>query len=226
MLVSPVQQNSLQTGSTSEQNSSGLAIKGLSQGDFLKLLLTQLQSQDPLKPLDNQEFAAQLATFNSLDQLMGINKKLETTQDLQLHLSQIEATALIGKDVQAKGDRVTLAAENEAAFPYTLDADASRVVITVKDSDGRLVRAVEAGSQKTGQQTVAWDGRDTGGTRVAPGQYTFAVTAVDSNGNKIGATTFLHGQVTSVNMSGSEPRLEVNGVEIPVSAVTSVRNAE
>jgi flagellar basal-body rod modification protein FlgD len=226
MLVAPLQPDGLHTGSTSEQNSSGPAIKGLSQGDFLKLLLTQLQSQDPLKPLDNQEFAAQLATFNSLDQLMGINKKLEATQGLQLHLSQLEATALIGKDVQAKGDRVILAAEGGIVLPYTLDANASRVVINITDGDGKLVRALEAGSQSTGQQTVAWDGRDTGGTRVAPGQYTFAVAAVDSSGTKINTTTFLRGQVTSVNMTGSEPQVEVNGVEVPVSAVTSVRNAE
>ncbi len=226
MLVSPIRQDGSQTGTTTGQNSSALSIKGLSQGDFLKLLLTQLQSQDPLKPLDNQEFAAQLATFNSLDQLMSINKKLDSTQGVQLHLSQLEATALIGKDVQAKGDRVSLPAEGEAVLPYTLDADAGRVVITIKDGEGRLVRAIEAGSQKTGQQTVAWDGRDTGGTRVPPGQYTFAVNGVDNNGKKIGATTFLQGQVSSVNMTGSEPQLEVNGVHIPVSAVTSVRNAE
>lgn len=226
MLVAPVKQDSQSTASPPAQNSSGPAIKGLSQGDFLKLLLTQLQSQDPLKPLDNQEFAAQLATFNSLDQLMGINKKLDATQDLQLHLSQLEATALIGKDVLAKGDRITLPAEGGVVLPYTLDSNASRVVINIKDSEGNLVRALEAGGQQAGQQTTTWDGRDTGGTRAASGQYSFAVTAVDGSGTKIGTTTFLHGQVTSVNMTGSEPQLEVNGVEIPVSAVTSVRNAE
>jgi len=225
MAVASVQQDGSINTSTKGQSSSTTAIKGLSQDDFLKLLLTQLQAQDPLKPLDNQEFAAQLATFNSLDQLININKKLDTTQGQQLRLSQLEATALIGKDVQAKGDSVSITATGSTALNYTLDANASRVVMNIKDSDGNLLRALDAGSQKTGQQSVSWDGKDTNGTRVAPGRYTFTVAAVDNGGNKVGTTTFLQGLVTGVNMAGSEPQLEINGVEIPVSAVTSVHNA-
>jgi flagellar basal-body rod modification protein FlgD len=225
MLVTPIQQDGSQSKSSSEQNSSGPAIKGLSQGDFLKLLLTQLQTQDPLKPLDNQEFAAQLATFNSLDQLMSINKKLDTTQGLQSSLSQLEATTLIGKDVQAKSDHVTLTTGSGTVLPYSLDGNASRVVINIRDSGGTLVRAIEAGSQNSGQQSVTWDGRDANGVQLASGQYTFSVTAVEGTGKPVTAETFLQGQVTGMNMTGSEAQLEVNGVSVPVSAVTSVRNA-
>jgi flagellar basal-body rod modification protein FlgD len=225
MLVTPIQQDGSSNGTTKGPSASPTAIRGLSQDDFLKLLLTQLQSQDPLKPLDNQEFAAQLATFNSLDQLININKKLEASQGQQKLLDQLGSTALIGKEVRATGDRIQLTAEQEAMLNYTLDANASRVVVNITDRDGNLVRALEVGSQTTGQQTVSWDGKDTSGARVAPGQYTFAVAAIDSSNKKIGVTTFLHGIVTGVNMAGSEPQLEINGMEIPVSAVVSVRDA-
>ncbi len=224
MLVTPLRQDGSTVKSTKDPNASATAIKGLSQGDFLKLLLTQLQSQDPLKPLDNQEFASQLATFNSLDQLININKKLEASQERQLRLSQLESTALIGKEVFASGNSVQLTTEQDAVLHYALDANASRVVVNIKDKDGNLVRALEAGSQKSGKQSVSWDGRNTDGSRVAPGQYTFTVAAIDSNNTTVGVTTYLQGLVTGVNMAGSEPLLEINGTEIPVSAVTSVRD--
>src|SRR5690349_16146184 len=122
--TSSTKQSGSTGASTGSQSSSSPAIKGLSQDDFLKLLLTQLQAQDPLKPLDNQEFASQLATFNSLDQLININKKLDTFQNQQTQLSQLEATALIGKEVSAKGDSVNLEAGQSPELHYTLDANA------------------------------------------------------------------------------------------------------
>ena len=226
MQVSPVKQDGSTGLNTGGQSTSTTAIKGLSQDDFLKLLLTQLQSQDPLKPLDNQEFAAQLATFNSLDQLIGINKKLDAVQGQQLQLSQLEATALIGKEVRATGSSVSLSAGKEATLNYSLEGNASRVVVNITDSAGNLVRALEVGSQKAGKQTVTWDGTDTGGTPLEPGTYNFAISAIDANGNKVGASTFIQGLVTGMNMTGSEPQLEIGGVEIPVSAVTSVHAAK
>jgi flagellar basal-body rod modification protein FlgD len=226
MQVSPVQQQDGSTGlNTGGPSTSTTAIKGLSQDDFLKLLLTQLQAQDPLKPLDNQEFAAQLATFNSLDQLIGINKKLEATQGQQLQLSQLEATTLIGKEVSAKGNNVSLSEGKAATLHYALDANAGRVVVNIKDNTGNLVRALEVGSQKAGKQSVIWDGKDTAGKPLGSGTYTFEVKALDESGNKVGTSTFIRGLVTGVDMAGSEPQLEVGGVEIPVSAVISVHTA-
>lgn len=226
MQVSPVTLDGTTGASSGSQNSSSLSIKGLSQDDFLKLLLTQLQSQDPLKPLDNQEFAAQLATFNSLDQLIGINKKLDAVQGQQLQLSQLEATTLIGKEVRARDDLVSLEEGQGAALHYALDANAGRVVVNIKDNVGTLVRALEVGSQKAGNHSVTWDGTDTTGKPLAAGTHAFEVAAIDGSGNKVGAGTFVQGVVTGMNMVGSEPRLEVGGVEIPVSAVTSVHAAQ
>ena len=228
MLVSSVKQDTPSSANTNAntQSASTTAIKGLSQDDFLKLLLTQLQAQDPLKPLDNQEFAAQLATFNSLDQLININKKLEATQGQQSQLSQLQATTLIGKEVQAKGDRVSLSAGQDAELHYQLGANAGRVVVNIKDDTGRLVRALTVGGQQAGKHSITWDGKDTGGRALGAGTYTFEVKALDNAGNPVETSTFIQGVVTGMTMTGSEPYLEVNGVEIPVSAVTSVHAAK
>lgn len=226
MQVSSLTSDTTAGTSTGSQSSSATAIKGLSQDDFLKLLLTQLQAQDPLKPLDNQEFAAQLATFNSLDQLININKKLESTQGQQLQLSQLEATALIGKEVRAAGNQIKLEAGRSTEMHYALEANAGRVVVNIKDNAGNLVRALEVGGQQAGDHTVTWDGKGANGKPLAAGTYTFEVAAIDVNKNKVGASAFMQGLVTGVSLVGSEPQLEVNGAQVPVSAVTSVYAAE
>ena len=225
MSVSPVKQDGSTALNTASQGSSTTAIKGLGQDDFLKLLLAQLQAQDPLKPLDNQEFAAQLATFNSLDQLIGINKKLEAVQGQQQELSQLQATALIGKEVRALGDSVSLSEGKGATLHYAINANAGRAVVNIKDKAGNLVRAIEVGSQKVGDQSVTWDGKDTAGRPLEAGTYTFEVKAFDQSGNKVGTNTFIQGLVTGVDLVGNEPLLEIGGVKVPVSAVISVHTA-
>src|SRR3954467_13258067 len=90
--------------------------KEVSKEDFLKLLISQLQNQDPLKPLDNQEFAQQLATFNSLEQLIGVNQKLGTLADKLLQANQFNATSLLGKQVVSDGNQVSIKEGKGAAI--------------------------------------------------------------------------------------------------------------
>lgn len=220
MEVQPVSQE-ISSGQGGVTASAG----AVTQDAFLKLLIVQLQNQDPLNPLDNQEFIAQLATFNSLDQLIGINGKLDGIQVEQLRLSQLEATSLIGKEVTAKGNSVSLGEGGEAEMPYSLAADATRVVVNITDSEGNLVRTLEVGSQSAGEQTVVWDGKDSAGNPMDPGVYTFEVNAFDVSGNEVGVTTLIQGVVTGVNLAGTEPLLEIGDLKVPLSAVTSVQQS-
>jgi flagellar basal-body rod modification protein FlgD len=87
-----------------EQSGATNSKSTVTQDEFLMLLTTQLQYQDPLNPMDNTEFTAQLATFNSLDQLISINAKLDAVAAGQVALSQVQATAFIGKEVGAQGN--------------------------------------------------------------------------------------------------------------------------
>lgn len=195
----------------------------VNRDDFLKLLITQLQNQDPLSPMDNQQFAVQLATFNSLEQLIGLNEKLDTIQKKQLLTSQLDSAALIGKQVTAAGNNVSLGEVGDATLRYELSANAAKVVVNVSDSRGELVRQLDIGSQVSGDQTVRWDGKDKAGTRLPSGLYTFEVNAFDSVGKKVEAATQIHGAVTGVSFDGAEPLLEIGSLRVPLSAVTGIR---
>lgn len=195
----------------------------VNQDDFLKLLITQLQNQDPLQPMDNQQFAAQLAQFNSLGQLIEINDKLGALSSGQSATSQYNAASLIGKEIAAAGNQVGLSAGSPATVGYQLGANAAKVVVNIYNSAGEVIRRIDAGSRGAGAQSLAWDGADSTGKRVAPGVYGFAVGAFDINGKAVPAAGKIQGVVSGVRLDGPEPVLEVNGVDVPMSGVMAVR---
>jgi flagellar basal-body rod modification protein FlgD len=217
MTVEAINQTT-QTGAASQLG----AGKAMGRDDFLKLLIAQLQNQDPLHPLDNQEFAAQLATFNSLDQLIGINQKLDGMQSQQQMLGQLSAASMIGKQIIADGNQVYLAQGTQATIPYALDAAAARVAITITDGQGNLVRTLVGGNQQAGEQTVLWDGKDAAGKTLPAGAYSIQVSALDAAGKKIGATSRTRGIVTGVDFNGGDLLLEIGAVKVPLSAVKGI----
>jgi flagellar basal-body rod modification protein FlgD len=211
---------------TSSQSTAAKSLtdKTVTQDDFLKLLIAQLQNQDPLQPMDNQEFAAQLAQFNSLGQLIEINDKLGVLQNGQGAMGQYNAASLIGKEISSTGNKVNLSSGSPAAIGYQLGANAARVVIRVFNGAGELVRQIDAGTRGSGDQSVVWDGKDSSGKALGAGVYGFEINAVDGVGKKVQASGKVQGIVTGVRLDGAEPVLEVGGLEIPLSGVTAVRS--
>ena len=207
---------------TATQGVGGVIGKSMGRDDFLKLLIAQLQNQDPLKPLDNQEFAAQLATFNSLDQLIGINQKLDSLAQQQQLVGQLGAASLIGKEIVADGNQVSLAAGQPAAVSYAVEAAAARVSLTISDGSGKIVRTIDVGNVGAGEQSVVWDGKDAAGKSLPAGVYSVAVSAFDVAGNKIATSTRTHGVVTGVALSGDQVMLEIGAIQVPLSAVKGV----
>src|SRR5437870_1948883 len=124
----------------------------VTKDDFLKLLIAQLQNQDPLQPMDNQQFAVQLATFNSLEQLIDINKTLGTLQSTQSQANQFNATSLIGKEIDSTGNNISLPAGGSSSVNYQLGGNATKVVINILDSNQSLVRQLQFGAQNAGNQ--------------------------------------------------------------------------
>jgi flagellar basal-body rod modification protein FlgD len=189
----------------------------------MKLLIAQLQNQDPLNPMDNQEFAVQLAQFNSLQQLIGLNEKLDNLASQQGIASQFNSTALIGKQVSGKGNEVNLSDGGSAGLFYDLGANAAKVIVKVYNSEGTLVRQIDAGSQKVGPQSTTWDGKNSLGQSMPAGVYRFEIDAVDAAGKSLTVTKQVRGVVTGVNLEGAEPILEIGQMRIPLSSVTAVR---
>jgi flagellar basal-body rod modification protein FlgD len=194
----------------------------VSQEMFLKLLIAQLQHQDPLNPMNSQEFTAQLATFNMLEQLVQMNRRLEAMGAGQSLAADLGATALIGREVVAGGNQVALQ-EGEAPIHFTLGGEAAQTTIRIRDSRGVVVRSIAAGAQPAGERTVVWDGRADDGRPLPAGSYTFEVEAVAPGGRRVEAETLVRGRVSGVTLGEGGPRLSVGGVEIALAAVRSVR---
>jgi flagellar basal-body rod modification protein FlgD len=199
------------------------AKKELDQADFLHLMTVQLQYQDPLKPVDNQEFTAQLTSFSSLNQLVDLNKKMESIQTAQQTLNQLQATALLGQEASLKGTQLHLGAEGKADIPLQLAVDAGRVSVHIVDQDGNTIRTLEAGALKAGEQTVAWDGKDDKGAAAPQGDYQIEVNAFDANGKTVDANPLIKGRISGVDLSGSEVSVTVNGLQIPLSSLVAVQ---
>ncbi len=188
---------------------------------FLELLISQLENQDPLAPLQDHEFVAQLATFSSLEQLEGINNGMQTSLLMNQSVNNSLATNLIGKEILASGESVALGEDGQVSFQLDLSAEAD-VQILIRDSEGNLVRRLDRGSLDAGTSTVDWDGMTDSGARADAGEYTVDVVATDEQGLPVIADTKVRARVDGVRFIDGTAYLLVEGAEIPVSDVVEV----
>lgn len=198
----------------------------LDKDDFLQLLIAKLSNQDPLNPMADEDFVAQLAQFSSLEQLSNMNDNL--TQDIQWNymlsqtISNTMATSLIGRSVRADSSTVYLETAGATDIAVNLDRPATELTITIKDANGNVVRTLRQEGMDQGDHTVNWDGTDDGGVQVASGVYTVSITAVDASGNAFTPSQFLEGEVTGVRYRDGIALLRINGQDIPLASVLEV----
>ena len=183
------------------------AKNAMGKEDFMKLLMTQLQNQDPLKPMEHQEFAAQLAQFGSLEQLTNIQKGIEGLHTSQGEGAKLSALGLIGKKVQAVGNQLDLLEGQEVSMKYTAKEGVAPVRAAIYTEGGKLVRELDI-ARAEGVE-VKWDGKDQEGKTLPSGKYTFRVQGVDKSGQAQELSTELSGRVTGVEMEGKDPVLVV-----------------
>jgi flagellar basal-body rod modification protein FlgD len=189
---------------------------------FLKLLTSQLKFQDPLSPMDTNQFTTQLVQFTGVEQQIRQNKNLEALLATQRTVELASASNYIGRTVEANGRSVVLT-DGAASVSYTLPSAAKTVSIAIKDDQGNVVRTLR-GNTGTGQQTIVWDGRGDTGNRLADGTYSFAVNAIDANGQAITPQTGMTGRVDGFDVSSSNAIiLRVGNLRIPLSDVSTVR---
>ena len=190
--------------------------------NFLKLLTTQLQSQDPLSPLDATQFTEQLVQFTGVEQAIKTNDVLGQLVALVRADQVARAVDYLGAEVEAKGQTVRLDGNDPATVNYRLDQPAAEVVISIYDEAGRLVRA-QAGAASPGLHTVAWDGRDQAGGQLPHGLYRVEVAAKSAAGAQVPVSTTIAGIVDGVELQGERVMLSVAGVLLPLDAVTTIR---
>jgi len=189
--------------------------------DFLGLLTTQLQNQNPLEPLDTNEFTAQLVQFTSVEQSIATNKNLEQLVALSITSAFQTSVGYIGKTVTASGS-ISELSDGSATWNYRLTANAPETVIEITNSQGQPV-LTETVNGVSGLNTFTWDGKLPSGEQAPDGAYTISIQARDADGNNVGAATEIEGVVTAVDLTGTEPVLTINGSDIALSRVRSVR---
>jgi flagellar basal-body rod modification protein FlgD len=196
---------------TAKTASSASLTGGVTMGkeDFLKLLVAQLQKQDPLNPQDPTQFTSQLAQFSSLEQLMGVNENLTSLADQQVFGSQMTATGLIGRTVQVQGSQITMASGTASSVRYNLPEASTQTTMNIYNQAGGLVDSVNLGANTTGNHDFTWDGQMTNGSRAADGIYRFEVAARNAAGTAITASTTFGGTVTGASFDQGQTMLQI-----------------
>jgi flagellar basal-body rod modification protein FlgD len=189
--------------------------------DFLNLLMTQLQNQDPTQPMDTNEFTQQVVQLSTVEQAINTNTNLEKLINTTNNTQNSNIVAWTGKMVEVQGNNVVLG-EQGTQFAYELANEVEQVAIRIERADGTLVFTSE-GTKNIGRNTVTWDGKDNNGNAMQPGEvYRVQVTSKNSDGQFENVKTLVGGRVDGVNMSVNPPRLLVNDQEIPLDEVNFI----
>ena len=194
----------------------------LGKDEFLKLLTTQLQNQDPLSPMDNGAFVAQLAQFSSLEQLQGVNSRLDSVVVASASASQTQAVNFIGKDVRFLSDSLSKEDGKVATFSANLASAAAQVTATVTDENGTVVRTMQMGGMAAGSNSVGWDGLSDSGVALPPGKYHVKLAAADLNGKDVAVSVQMRGLVTGVSFSAGYPELLVGNLRVKMADVVEL----
>ena len=196
------------TSTATAASTSSAVADSLGRDEFLTLLVAQLKNQDPLNPMESQDFTAQMAQFSSLEQLFDVNKSLQGIQEAIAARENDSALDYIGKTVKAAGNTLYKNGDTLDQGSYYLDNGAS-VVVSIFDENGNEIRRIDAGYQDKGEHELAWDGRDANGFAVDDGIYTYTVSARDLNGNDVYTETYSRGTVTGVSNQYAVPYLVI-----------------
>jgi flagellar basal-body rod modification protein FlgD len=219
--------NTSATGTTAAATTSGSRSKLNANFDtFLKMLTTQLQYQDPLKPMDTAEFTNQLVMYSQVEQQLSSNEKLDALIKLQQGQGTNAALGYLGWEVSALSNNLSLQS-GSAKFSVEADKPVDSLAISITDSTGRTVRGITLDGNNQTNFNFTWDGKDNNGNVMPPGAYKISLIASDSKGSRISAKTFTSGVVTGINTdTNGNTLLELGAVKITPAEVRSVRAPE
>ena len=190
--------------------------------EFLQLLTTQLQNQDPLSPLDTNQFTQQLVEFASVQQQIDMNTNMQTLISLQQTTAATQALQLVGSNVTLTGNTANLSNATSNPASWTLNASApGTAAITITNSSGQTAFTGTT-TLNAGTQSYSWNGLGNNKVKWPDGSYTIAVTGTGASGQAITVTSQVQGTVSAVNMSQTPPTLTVNGQGYPISSIQSV----
>jgi flagellar basal-body rod modification protein FlgD len=185
---------------------------------FMKLLVAQISHQNPLKPMDDTQFVAQLAQFSALEQTMGINKRLDDLATRQQGAANTALGSLVGKSITVRGTMTTLDSSGVGApISFTLGANCTSCEVKIADSTGKAIRTINVGAKNAGLTKISWDGRSDDGLAQPPGPYTISVVAKNGD-SPVVVDQETTGNLIGIDFSKGYPNLQLdNGVSAPAS---------
>lgn len=204
-----------------ETTAAAVPTKELGRDEFMTLLVAQLKNQDPLNPMEGQEFSAQLAQFSSLEQLFNLNDGLANIKNVLLSQENDRSLDYVGKTVKSYSNNLFKKDGSVDPCLYHIEGDAN-VAITVYDQSGAEVFSTQDGWQQAGEHSFQWDGRNAKGVTLPDGTYTYQVVATDGNGFAITSQTYVAGEVTGVSYRTGDPYLVIKDRMINPAKVIEV----
>jgi flagellar basal-body rod modification protein FlgD len=205
-------------GATSTANS-GRATIASNFETFLQLLTTQLKNQNPLDPLDTNQFTQQLVAFAQVEQQLRSNDQLASLVAMEKAGQSAVALGFVGSTVVVDGQTAKLK-NGQAVWSFSVDKPVTATV-NVKNAAGQLAYTGSFTIQPGTQQFV-WDGRGNNGTLWPDGNYTLEVTAKDANGQTTAVSTEVQGVVDSVDLTQNPPLLSVGGQTFTMDKIKRV----
>lgn len=177
----------------------------LDKNAFLKLLTHQLSNQDPLDPMDQKKFAADLAQFSQLEQLANINSKLEGANDGKMDQLKFHGASFLGKEVVTQGTSLFLDEDGQNIdIPFSLPHDAKEVMLRVFDNKNNMIAEIKKQNLSQGSHSLHWDGLSLDNTPAIKGEYRVDVTAWDQQMIKFNGQTSAKGLVTGVDFKNNQ----------------------
>lgn len=227
-MLDSINTNQVSGASAAQGTTKDKSIMG--KDDFLKLMLSQLKNQDPLNPMDNSEYAAQLAQFSSLEQLSNLNKSMDKSIEANYYLTQsinnTMTATLIGKEVKIGSNKMAFNGQDDVQIGYTLPANAKEMKLEIYDSNGKLVKSINNLEMTSGEHKLSWDFSDNNGSKVPNGEYTFKISAKDYSNNDMNTRSYTVGTISSVRFTESGTKLMVGKTEYLISDIIEVSNSE
>lgn len=224
--------STIETSGTNPYESLGLAPKkGAANGSdgmqdqFMTLMLTQMKNQDPLKPMENGEFLAQLAQFNTVTGVQDLQKSFADFAASMQTNQALQASGLVGRSVSVPGPDVMLNSGTNVQGNVKLPSSTTDLQLSIYDGSGQLVRTIGMGTQAAGDITFSWDGLANDGTPLGSGVYELRAEAT-IEGAPVALATQVDAQVESVSMAGGAQGIQLNlaGIgTVPFSDVQQVK---
>ncbi|MDF1750906.1 MAG: FlgD immunoglobulin-like domain containing protein [Alphaproteobacteria bacterium] len=220
--------NSLLSTSTNVPTQSSKQTEALSSlannfDNFLTILTTQLQNQDPLSPMDTTEFTNQLVMFADVEQSVRQSGQLEDLIKLNRQSEATAAVGYLGQQIKADYNEVNFQGES-VKMSYNLPKEAKSATMEIYNGAGELVRLVTNMPTTVGDHEITWDGKDQSGNVLPNGPYSFQVGAKDEDDVVIDPTYKTQGIVTAVEFDGETTTLMMGAVKIPLSKVLHVED--